>query len=148
MGSVPTGPPYPNPATPTKRAYHGARTEKEMKDNIPMTAESMLKMLESMAYILVKHGEADAKLISNPVLSEEELATVMKTNTFLTAYAVLLLDIVKEKNAEVAEKILNIWVSDPVKTLVEIAFAEEIEEAVATIAEGIDKLEDIANEGN
>jgi hypothetical protein len=38
--------------------------------------------------------------------------------------------------------------SSPVSDLVKIAFAEEIEEAIDTIAKGIDKLEDIANEGN
>lgn len=119
-----------------------------MTDKIPMTSESMLKMVEAMAHQLVRHGEEDAKLIGNPLLTDDEIITVMKTNTFLTAYAVLLLKIVEKENPAFAETILDIWMSSPVSDLVKIAFAEEIEEAVNSIAEGIDKLEDIANEGN
>jgi hypothetical protein len=148
MGSVPVGAFHPNPATPTKRAHHGARTEKEMNDKIPMTSESMYKLIDSMAHEVIKHGEEESKLIGNPLLTDDEVVTVMKTNTFLTAFAVLLLNVVEKENPKFAETILNIWMSSPVSDLVKIAFAEEIEEAIDTIAKGIDKLEDIANEGN
>lgn len=148
MGSVPTGAFHPNPATPTKRAYHGARTEKEMSDKIPMTSESMYKLIDSMAHEVIKHGENEAKLINNPMLTDEEVFTVMKTNTFLTAYAVLLLKVVEKENPKFAETILNIWMTSPISDLVKVAFAEEIEEVIETIAKGIEKLEDIANEGN
>jgi hypothetical protein len=148
MGSVPTGAFHPNPTTPTERAYHGARTEKEMNDKIPMTSESMYKLIDAMANEVIKHGEDEAKLIGNPLLTDDEIVTIMKTNTFLTAFAVLLLKVVEKDNPKFAETILNIWMSSPVSDLVKIAFAEEIEEAIDTIAKGIDKLEDIANEGN
>jgi hypothetical protein len=148
MGSVPTRTFHPNPATPTERAYHGARTEKEMSDKIPMTSESMYKLLDSMAHEVIKHGENEAKLINNPLLTDDEVVTVMKTNTFLTAYAVLLLKVIEKENPEFAETILNIWMTSPVSDLVKVAFVEEIEEAIDTIAKGIEKLEDIANEGN
>jgi hypothetical protein len=148
MGSVPTRAFYTNLATPTERAYHGARTEKEMSDKIPMTSESMYKLIDSMAHEVIKHGENEAKLINNPLLTDEEVFTIMKTNTFLTAYAVLLLKVVEKENPKFAETILNIWMTSPVSDLVKVAFAEEIEEAIDTIAKGIEKLEDIANEGN
>lgn len=119
-----------------------------MTDKIPMTSESMYKLIESMAYEVVKHGEQESKLIGSPMLSNEEILTIMKTNTFLTAFAVLLLKIVEQENAAFAETVLNIWMSSPINDLVKIAFAEEIEEAIDTIAKGIEKLEDIANEGN
>jgi len=119
-----------------------------MNDKIPMTSESMYKLIDSMAHEVIKHGEDESKLIGNPLLTDDEVVTIMKTNTFLTAFAVLLLKVVEKENPKFAETILNIWMSSPVSDLVKVAFAEEIEEAIDTIAKGIDKLEDIAYEGN
>ena len=119
-----------------------------MTNEIPMSSESLYKMIDAMAHEVIKHGEDEAKLINSPVLSDEEVMTVMKTNTFLTAFAVLLLKIVEKENPKFAETVLNIWMTSPVSDLVKIAFADEIQEAVDSIAESIDKLEDIANEGN
>jgi hypothetical protein len=135
--------------TPTELDNDGARTEKEMKEEeIYLSTKTMMHLINALADEVIVHGEAEAYLINHEHLTDKQVATIMKTNTFLTAFATLLLKIVEKENPKFAKMILDIWVSSPVKDLVRIAFADEIASAVDNVAAQIDELEKIINEGN
>ena len=110
-----------------------------------LSPESMMKMIDALAIEVIKAGEAESYLINNELLTNEQVTTVMKANTFLTVFATLLLRIVEREKPEFAKMILDIWIDSPVKNLVRLAFAEEIEAAVAHIADGINELEQLIN---
>jgi len=132
--------------TPTELNNDGSGTEKEIMDEERyLSPESMMKMIDALAIEVIKAGEAESYLINNELLTNEQVTTVMKANTFLTVFATLLLRIVEREKPEFAKMILDIWIDSPVKNLVRLAFAEEIEAAVAHIADGINELEQLIN---
>lgn len=116
-----------------------------MDEEAYLSTTSMLKMIDALADEVIKAGEAESYLISNELLTDGEVNSVMKANTFLTVFATLLLRIVEKEKPEFAKMILDIWIDSPVRNLVRIAFADEIKAAVDHIAEGIEELEQLIN---
>ncbi len=80
-------------------------------------------------------------LIESKSLKDHEALTVMKANNLLTVFAMLLVRVVESKNIEFATAIINCWISPAVQDMVQIAFAEEIEEAARVVTNGINDLE-------
>lgn len=77
-----------------------------------LSDEATISLLDALAEEVIKQGEAEALLIGSDKLSESEMVTLMKTNTFLTAFAMVILKIVRTKNTKFAREILKVWTSN------------------------------------
>lgn len=113
-----------------------------------LSDEAILALVSTLATEVVRHGEAESKLIESRKLSEEEVVSVMKANTLLTVFALFLVDVVKSEDIETAQRIVNCWISPVIQDLVSIAFAEEIDDAAEVVTQGIADLEDSLKETN
>ena len=116
-----------------------------MNDYNYLTDKSMLSLIDALADEVIKHGEEEARMIADEKLTNQQILTIMKANTFLTVFATLLIKIVEKENPTFAKAVLDIWVSGPIQDMVQMAFAGEIESATNRIAAGIDELEQIIN---
>jgi hypothetical protein len=110
-----------------------------------LSEEAVLSLVSTLAMEIVRYGEAEAQLIENSKLSESEVIVVMKANTLLTFSAMLLVKIVETGDAELAKMVVALWTSPAMQDMVQIAFTEEIDEAVGVIAQGIADLEEELN---
>lgn len=114
-----------------------------------LSDDAIFALVSTLATEVIRYGEEESKLIENKHLSENEVVGVMKANTLLTVFAMLLVRVVESKDIEGATSIVNCWISPAVQDLVQIAFSEEIEEAANIVTGGIDRLEkDINKENN
>jgi hypothetical protein len=110
-----------------------------------LSDDAILALVSTLVTEIVRYGEEEALLIESKSLKDHESLTVMKANTLLTVFAMLLVRVVESKNIEFATAIINCWISPVVQDMVQIAFAEEIEEAARVVTNGINDLEMAAN---
>jgi|LauGreSBDMM110SN_4_FD.fasta_scaffold429305_1 hypothetical protein len=115
------------------------------EQKLVLSDDAILALVSTLVTEIVRYGEEEALLIESKSLKDHESLTVMKANTLLTVFAMLLVRVVESKNIEFATAIINCWISPVVQDMVQIAFAEEIEEAARVVTNGINDLEMAAN---
>jgi hypothetical protein len=106
-----------------------------------LSEDAIMALVSTLVTEVVRYGEEEALLIESKSLKDHESLTVMKANTLLTVFAMLLVRVVESKNIEFATAIINCWISPTVQDMVQIAFAEEIEEAARVVTNGINDIE-------
>lgn len=111
-----------------------------------LSDDALLALVSTLATEVIRFGEKESQLIENKRLSDDDVTTVMKANTLLTVFAMLLVDVVKSEDIETASKIVNCWISPAVQDMVSIAFVEEINDAAEVVTQGIADLEDSLKE--
>ncbi len=111
------------------------------EQRLELSADAILALVSTLVTEVVRYGEEESLLIESKSLKDHEALTVMKANTLLTVFAMLLVRVVESKNIEFATAIINCWISPTVQDMVQIAFAEEIEEAARVVTNGINDLE-------
>jgi hypothetical protein len=111
------------------------------EQRLELSADAILALVSTLVTEVVRYGEEESLLIESKSLKDHEALTVMKANTLLTVFAMLLVRVVESKNIEFATAIINCWISPAVQDMVQIAFAEEIEEAARVVTNGINDLE-------
>lgn len=117
-----------------------------MSKEVYLSDKAKLKLIDALAGEVIEHGQAEAEIIASDSLTEEESVVLMKTNTFLTAFAMLLLEVVETEDTRLAKAILDVWTSSKIQDLVQQAFIEEIIEAQQSMENSIDELERFINE--
>jgi len=110
-----------------------------------LSDDALLALVSTLATEVVRYGEAESTLLENKRLSDEDVVIVMKANTLLTVFAMFLVKVVESKDIEMAKTVVEAWISPNIQDMVQIAFAEEIDDAAAVVTQGISNLEDIAN---
>jgi hypothetical protein len=115
------------------------------EQKLELSADAILALVSTLVTEVVRYGEEESLLIESKSLKDHEALTVMKANTLLTVFAMLLVRVVESKNIEFATAIINCWISPAVQDMVQIAFAEEIEEAARVVTNGINDLEIAVN---
>jgi len=110
-----------------------------------LSDDALLALVSTLATEVVRYGEAESTLLENKRLSDEDVVIVMKANTLLTVFAMFLVKVVESKDIEMAKTVVEAWISPSIQDMVQIAFAEEIDDAAAVVTQGISNLEDIAN---
>ena len=110
-----------------------------------LSDDALLALVSTLATEVVRYGEAESTLLENKRLSDEDVVIVMKANTLLTVFAMFLVKVVESKDIEMAKTVVEAWISPNIQDMVQIAFAEEIDEAAEVVTQGITNLEDIAN---
>jgi hypothetical protein len=110
-----------------------------------LSDDALLALVSTLATEVVRYGEAESTLLENKRLSDEDVVIVMKANTLLTVFAMFLVKVVESKDIEMAKTVVEAWISPSIQDMVQIAFAEEIDDAAEVVTQGISNLEDIAN---
>ncbi|NBU23372.1 MAG: hypothetical protein EBS38_05625 [Actinobacteria bacterium] len=113
-----------------------------------LTNDAIMALVSTLVSEVVRYGEAESMLIEHKALSDAEVQTIMKANTLLTVFAMLLVKVVESNDIEFAKTVVNCWISPVVQDMVQIAFAEEIEEAAAAVVNGISDIEASVNKEN
>jgi hypothetical protein len=111
-----------------------------------LSDEAKINLIDALASQVLEHGQAEAEIIQSDNLTDEEATVLMKTNTLLVAFALLLLEVVERRDAVLAKAVLDIWTSEKIQDLIVYAFTDEIGEASKALADGIAELESLANE--
>ena len=117
-----------------------------MNEEVYLSDTAKLRLVDALAGEVIQHGQAEAEIIISESLTEEEADVLIKTNTLLTTFAMLLLEIVEQRNVAFAKAVLDVWTSTKIQDLVQHAFVDEIIEAEQSLADGIDELEKIINQ--
>lgn len=117
----------------------------EADNELFLSDDSLLALVSTLATEIVRYGEAESQLLENKRLSDEDVVIVMKANTLLTVFAMFLVKVVESKDINMAKSVVEAWISPAIQDMVQIAFAEEIQDAADVVTEGIANLEDIAN---
>lgn len=107
--------------------------------------EALIRLVQALAIEVTTHGSNESELMFSSTLTDDELAIIMKANTFLSAFSAILIQIVEKQNPGFAKLVMDVWTSEPIQNLVQLAFAEEIAEAAAQVQEGIMRLEQEIN---
>lgn len=123
-------------------------TDENQEKELFLSDDALLALVSTLATEVVRFGEKESQLVESKRLSEEDVVVVMKANTLLTVFAMLLVEVVKSEDIETATKIVNCWISPAIQDMVSIAFAEEIEDAAEVVTQGISDLEDSLKETN
>ena len=110
-----------------------------------LSDDALLALVSTLATEVVRYGEAESTLLENKKLSDEDVVIVMKANTLLTVFAMFLVKVVESKDIDMATTVVEAWISPSIQDMVQIAFAEEIQDAAEVVTQGISNLEDIAN---
>ena len=117
----------------------------EEDNELFLSDDALLALVSTLATEVVRYGEAESTLLEHKRLSDEDVIIVMKANTLLTVFAMFLVKVVESKDIEMAKTVVEAWISPNIQDMVQIAFAEEIDEAAEVVTQGITNLEDIAN---
>lgn len=117
----------------------------EGEQNLFLSEEAIFALVSTLATEVVKYGEEESLLIESKSLKDNEALSVMKANTLLTVFALLLVKVVESKDLAFATTVVNCWISPAVQDMVQIAFAEEIEQAATMVTNGIADLEAAIN---
>lgn len=117
----------------------------EADNELFLSDDSLLALVSTLATEIVRYGEAESQLLENKRLSDEDVVIVMKANTLLTVFAMFLVKVVESKDINMAKSVVEAWISPAIQDMVQIAFAEEIQDAADVVTEGIANLENIAN---
>lgn len=110
-----------------------------------MSNEVLFNLVKALAIEVTNHGADESELVITGNLSDEDADVIMKANTFLSAFAAVLIQIVDKQNPGFARMVLDVWSSEPIQKLVQLAFMDEINEAVERLQQGIADLENFAN---
>lgn len=110
-----------------------------------LSDSAVFALVSTLATEIVRYGEKESQLLEHKKLSDDEISTIMKANTLLTVFAMLLIEIVNQKNLEMAKTVVQCWISPAVQDMVSIAFAEEIQQAAEVVTQGIGDLEKEVN---
>lgn len=110
-----------------------------------LSNDAIMALVSTLVTEVVRYGEEESLLIENKHITDNEAKVVMKANTLLTVFAMLLVKVVESKNIDFATAVVNCWISPVVQDMVQIAFAEEIEEAARVVTNGINDIETLAN---
>jgi histidyl-tRNA synthetase len=116
-----------------------------MSNEVYLSDTAKLALIDALAGEVIQHGQAEAEIIASDSLTDKEADVLMKTNTFLTAFALLLLEVVERQDVALAKAVLDIWTSSKIQDLILHAFTDEIQAAQASVANEIDELEKIIN---
>lgn len=116
-----------------------------MKDEVYLSDDAVINLIDALSDEVINNGEQEALLLLNNELSDKDLVTIMKSNTLLTAFAMLLVKAVENRNIALARSVMEVWTTPKIRTLVSLAFIEEIEEAVEKMESGIGELERFIN---
>lgn len=120
-----------------------------MKNEAYLSDKTLIALTNALAEEVIKNGEAEAHIIASDVLTDSENLTIMKANTLLTAFGMLLIQVVENNDVALARKVITIWTSSHLQGLVQYAFTDEIKSANDHLAQEIDDLEKFINgEGN
>lgn len=103
--------------------------------------EALMNLIKALAIEVTMYGSDEADLILSGKLSDQDADTLMKANTFLSAFSSVLIQIVERQNPGFARLVMDVWTSEPIQTLVSLAFAEEIQQATDRVQESILDLE-------
>ena len=114
----------------------------EEDNELFLSDDALLALVSTLATEVVRYGEAESTLLEHKRLSDEDVIIVMKANTLLTVFAMFL---VESKDIDMAKTVVEAWISPAIQDMVQIAFAEEIDDAADVVTQGISNLEDIAN---
>lgn len=117
-----------------------------MSKDVYLSDTAKLSLVDALAGEVIKQGEAEASIISSTSLTDDEAEVLIKSNTFLTTFAVFLLEIVERKDAQLAKAVLDVWTSETIQELVQYAFEDEIAQAQQALADDIDTLELFINQ--
>lgn len=117
----------------------------EEDNELFLSDDALLALVSTLATEVVRYGEAESTLLEHKRLSDEDVIIVMKANTLLTVFAMFLVKVVESKDIDMAKTVVEAWISPAIQDMVQIAFAEEIDDAADVITQGISNLEDIAN---
>lgn len=115
------------------------------ENKLYLSNDAIMALVSTLVTEVVRYGEEESLLIENKHITDNEAKVVMKANTLLTVFAMLLVRVVESKNIEFATAVVNCWISPVVQDMVQIAFAEEIEEAARVVTNGINDIETLAN---
>jgi hypothetical protein len=111
------------------------------EQKLMLSEDAIMALVSTLVTEVVRYGEEESLLIESKSLKDHEVMAIMKANTLLTVFAMLLVRVVESKNIEFATAIINCWISPTVQDMVQIAFAEEIEEAARVVTNGINDIE-------
>jgi len=115
-------------------------------ETIKLTDEAVEKLFASILMNVISSGEDEAKLLSTEeALTDEQVMVLMKSNALYTVAAMYFMTVLQEKDMDTMRKILTIWSTPMVQDLINIAFAEEIENAGKSVEDAITKMEEEAN---
>jgi hypothetical protein len=117
----------------------------EEDNELFLSDDALLALVSTLATEVVRYGEAESTLLEHKRLSDEDVIIVMKANTLLTVFAMFLVKVVESKDIDMAKTVVEAWISPAIQDMVQIAFAEEIDDAADVVTQGISNLEDIAN---
>ena len=117
----------------------------EEDNELFLSDDALLALVSTLATEVVRYGEAESALLEHKRLSDEDVIIVMKANTLLTVFAMFLVKVVESKDIDMAKTVVEAWISPAIQDMVQIAFAEEIDDAADVVTQGISNLEDIAN---
>lgn len=115
------------------------------ENKLYLSNDAIMALVSTLVTEVVRYGEEESLLIENKHITDNEAKVVMKANTLLTVFAMLLVKVVESKNIDFATAVVNCWISPVVQDMVQIAFAEEIEEAARVVTNGINDIETLAN---
>lgn len=110
-----------------------------------LSEEAMFALVSTLATEVIRFGEAEAKLVESRRLTDEQSLVIMKANTLLTTFAMLLVKIVESEDPEFAKLVVEVWTHPAMQDMVRVAFSEEIEDAALIVAQGIDDIEKSIN---
>lgn len=112
-----------------------------------LTDTAVLRLVQALAIEVTEQGGKEAELLFSETMTEDEISTVMKANTFLSAFSAVLIQIVERQNPGFARLVVEAWTSESIQHLVQLAFAEEIEKVVNELESDILELEKEINKG-
>lgn len=110
-----------------------------------LSDDALFALVSTLATEVIRYGELESQLINSPKLSDDQSLVIMKSNTLLTTFAMLLVRVVASDDVDFAKMVVEVWTDPTVQDMVRIAFAEEIQEAVAVVSQGIDDIEQSVN---
>lgn len=116
-----------------------------MFEEMSFNEDAVLALVHSMAAQISEVGLAATDMMMLPNLTDEQLTLMMKSNLFLTAFAMLLIDICKYKDVNAANSVMSVWTADKIRELTQVAYAEEIHAMKESLANDIQDIENWAN---
>jgi hypothetical protein len=114
-------------------------------DPIKLTDEAVEKFFGSLVLNFISSGEAEAEIIENGKLSQDQQTIVMKSNTLFTVATMYLMTILQDKDLDSMRKVLTVWSQPMIQDLVNIAFKDDIDAAKDSVEKAIESMEKEAN---
>jgi hypothetical protein len=116
-----------------------------MTNKEPLNQNLLMTLISQLADEVITHGQKEAELIKLDCLSEKQADQIAKANAFLTTYALLLIEVYKTQNFEIAQVILEVWEAQEVQELMALVFEKEFKTARTKLDNSIDVIENYVN---